>query len=240
MSFSAVDFPTPLTSGPLAMEVLSTSRLASNIVALGLARRVNPRFLWLEVRGTSGLAEIDGGLLPSLIPSGQLFVTERAEELRPDPGVANMALWSMVSSQESPEVLARLRDFLLLPQPLQRLLSAVEPSARPGVVVVSNSDRIPGFCPEDAEEARSMLDAFRNGGATLICTTKGVEPSPAPFDHVFRVDIAPGSSWEDARLSDVLRAGDTPTFASPVLLGQVPSIREVVVTSELSHPSWMW
>ena len=112
MPSSATDFPAHMTSVPVAVEFPSSSRLASNLAALGLAGRVNPHFLWLEVRGDSPLAEVDGGLVSSLIPPGQLFVSERAEELRPDPGVANTALWSMMSSQESPEVIARLRDFL--------------------------------------------------------------------------------------------------------------------------------
>ncbi len=240
MPFPAADFPDRLTSGPVAVEFLSSSRLASNLAALGLARQVNPRFLWLEVRGPSPSDEGDGGLVPSLIPPGQLFVSERAEELRPDPAVANMALWSMVSSQEPPEVLARLRDFLVLPQPLQRLLAAVEPTSRPGVVVVSNSDRIPGFCPPDPAEARSILDAFRREGVSLICTTRGDEPSSAPFDHTFRVDLAPESSWEEGRLHDIARPGGTPAFPEPVALSELSPVVEVAAACALSRPSWLW
>ncbi len=239
MSSPVFDFPTRLTTKPLAVEFFGSSRLASNLAALGLARRVNPHFLWLEVRGTSGLDEVDGGLVPSLIPAGQLFVSERAEELRPDPGIANMALWSMISSEETPEVVARLRDFLLLPQPLQQLIVSIERTDRPGVVVVSNSDRIPGFCPADPAEAGAFLDAFRRESVSLICTTRSDEPSPAPFDQMFRVVSAPETGWEEGHLHDVLRPGDTPAFPAPVALRDIPSIQEVAAAFSFPHPSWV-
>ncbi len=186
-------------------------------VAFALARHLDPHPYWVDIRepSSTGTAEVPG---LGRIAGDHLFIVS-SPDARPQDAEANMALWTVVRSDEPASVVSGFVDFLRLPPAIQEAVSrSRSPEGRP-VFVVANTDRVRPYYPTQAAEVRPIVNAFVRAGVVPIFASLGPPGAGRwAFDFVF--EVRPGASGNpEAGVLACERAPPTSPVASGV---QIP------------------
>lgn len=210
------------------MFVYGRPRTLVNLVLFALAEATNPEFQWVEIgMPEEGRPPLDPAAL-GWVPKGRLWVVEHPDSLRPDDLSANRALFGLIRSDEPPEALAQVAEFIRLPDVSQRILASRPPDGQPGAVAVVNAHRV--MSTFSADRVPSILEVHRNAGfSVLVGYTESAGPGKALFDFVFRLDGDGATDWKNALLvcekgiaSGPLRDG------RPVHLEEIPILAELL------------
>ncbi|MGP8078864.1 MAG: hypothetical protein ACLQD8_05495 [Thermoplasmata archaeon] len=183
-----------------------------NLVLFGLSEEANTKFHWCDVRDSGATAsELDPKELGWIDPT-RFWEVDRFEGLASDNAQANAAVFELVRSDEPPETLARLADFLRLPKTVRRILSEIDTSESPGLLAVANADRLASALPESV--LGPILEAFEGAGCSLFVGSANPLPSVrARFARVVRVEGNSPRFWQNAAL--VLETGSSVSSLRP-------------------------
>ncbi|MFZ0830487.1 MAG: hypothetical protein WCB18_03440 [Thermoplasmata archaeon] len=187
-------------SGSFGTFLHGLSRTVLLRVAYALARANDSQPYWVDVRDPNDYLDPPGPVELGWIPDDHLFVVSRSEA-KPQDAVSNLALWTVVRSDEPRSVIGGLTDFLRLPPPIQEVLSRYGRESYRPVFVVANTDRVREYYPRNEVGVRAIVEAMVNGGVTPIFASLG-PPGPGrfAFDLVFQVEAADLSHWREGSL----------------------------------------
>ncbi|MGA8663598.1 MAG: hypothetical protein WB809_00795 [Thermoplasmata archaeon] len=187
-------------AGPWATFLHGSSREVLHRVAYAFGAATHPSLYWVSI--------CEEGIPPMAEDPIRLgWVTEERHytlatpDARPQDAVANMALGTVLRSDESESNLAEFTDFIRLPGVIQDAVSrsGVDPP-RP-VLVVADTDRVRSYYPTDVEGVRHVIDPFRRNQMLCIFTAVG---SPGAgrmaFDFVFKVQADSLARWRAGQL----------------------------------------
>ena len=179
----ASEFPTRLFDRPSSVFVYGSSRPLVNLTLYALATHTNPEFQWVEIGSLSEDRMPCDPVRLGWIPRSRLWVIDRPGALR--PYVENLPIHDLIRSDEAPETLAHFAEFVRLPETSQRILTTGA-SGRPGVVAVSNAQRVEESFPTSM--IPSILDVHRSAGYSVL-VGYGEKPGAGRelFDFVFRL-----------------------------------------------------
>jgi hypothetical protein len=186
---------------PRCFQIWGNSRVGVNRAAWELGHRVNPEYIWLDIRSADEPVDPEEPPASGLVPPEQLYKTLDSAEMGPDNPSANLAMWSVMRTDEAPETLHPLMDFLRLPAVIQEIIGLSPTSGRHGVVVVANADRIARYYPDKAESIGPLLNVWRRERVTLI-TTYNSPPrkTRSLYDYTFELKADARSSWKSSRM----------------------------------------
>ena len=217
----------PVFVRPTSVFVSGNSRPLLNWVAFALASSSDPTFVWTDVRLRGETVDPKDPLASNVIPEDRLSLVN-ADQLTRNDAVANMAFAGVIRSDEPPENVRRLTDFLRLPSHTQELLAATRRRGRPPVLVLSNAHRMVALYPTDT--VAPVVHAIVDSGAILLVTWADAPPEGRlAFTHILHVDGGAPSSWRQATLK-VEKGGarGLPGEGSASPLGQVGPVAEIL------------
>jgi hypothetical protein len=189
-----------LGTGAYGTYLFGPSRTVLLRVAYAFARANDSRPFWVDVRDPTDYLDPPGPVELNWIPDDHLFVVSRSEA-KPQDAVSNLALWTVVRSDEPRSVIGGLTDFLRLPPPIQEALSRYGRESYRPVFVVANVDRVREYYPRTVVGVRAILETMIRGGVIPIFAAQS-PPGPGrfAFDLVFEVDAPDLAHWQDGRL----------------------------------------
>ena len=172
------------------------------VVSLGLfafAQLADPRFLWVDicVAGEAPATTDPSDL--GWVSSERLVQIDRLESLRPNSAAEDLNVAKLISAEESGDSVRHLISFLSLPEPTQELLTSPPVGRPPGLVAVTNTQRLMGVY--STAHVAPILEAHRRAGYSLFI---GYAETPGPgrmaFDYVVRLDAESPRDWADSHL----------------------------------------
>jgi hypothetical protein len=179
--------------------VYGESRPLVNLLLYALADEVNPGLHWLDVQDPSAPPSEWDPCRMGWVGAGHAWTTDATETLQPDRTRATAAIFELVRSDEPPATLARLADFLRLPDPMQRILGEMPSDGGNHLLAVANADRIAGSFPEPV--LAPILDAFEWVRCSLfVGFTGSLPPTVSRFTHVVRIQGGSPTAWHEARI----------------------------------------
>lgn len=183
-----------------AIFLYGSSRTVVLRTAYALARANDAEPYWVDVRDPSDALEPPGPVELGWIPENHLFVVARSEA-KPQDAVSNLAIWTVIRSDEPQAVIGGLADFLRLPKSIQDALSQYGQEIQRPVFVVANVDRVRESYPRDVSGVRGVIDAMLHAGVAPIFAALG-PPGPGrfAFDLVFEVQAQDLDHWRDGFL----------------------------------------
>lgn len=175
------------------------SRPLVNLLLYAVAENANPRFHWLDIRPHGETPPHWDPVRLGWLESDRVWTADPAGGLEPDHAKANAALFELVRSDEPPETLAHLADFLRLPSPVQEILGELTGPSGSSLLAVANADRISGAFPDDTLDP--ILSAFEWAHCSLFVGYTGTSPRAAEhFSHVLRIEGDSPTLWRSARI----------------------------------------
>jgi hypothetical protein len=189
-----------LRAGPWSTFVYGKSRVPLLRVAFGLARINDPAPYWVDIRDDTEVGDPRNPVGLGWIPEDHLYIV-RESEARPQDADANMALWTVVRSDEPESVISGFTDFLRLPPVVQEAVSRTGDDDHRPVFVIANVDRVRQYYPRDAVGVRPILDAMVRAGVLPIFAAIGPPGAGRlAFDFVFEVRSPDPSNWRKGLL----------------------------------------
>ena len=206
------------------------SRSVVNGVAFVLAEMIDLTPFWLDVRGSGVPLDGPDPASTGWIPPDRLFVSENGRGLEGYQHPVEKALWTIVRSDEPKSVLSHLSDFLHLPELIQEILSAAEPSGNPRALVAANTDRVVQLFPREPGELQRFLRTLAESSLSIVAAHTGPSgPGRFAFDTVFRVDATRPQSWLDGTITCEQGPGrGLLSVGRSTRLSDVPSIARVL------------
>jgi len=194
-------FPPDRGTHPTTVFVGGPSRSVVNSVAFALAEMLDLTPYWLDVRNSSTISDGPDPVSTGWIPPDRLFVSESGHGLEQETSRTDRALWSIVRSDEPAEVLSHLTDFLRLPQLIQEIVSASDPSSGPRALVASNSDRVAHLFPRTADGLQRFLATLAAASLSIVAAHTGpTSPGRFGFATVFRLEVESPAAWMEGTL----------------------------------------
>ena len=178
------------------------SRAVVNRLLYAMARAVDPDPIWLDL-GPGALREGEeaGPVELGWVSNERLFMAFDADQARPQNAVGNMALMSVVRTDDPSDSAARLADFVRLAPIAQEVISRVDVGVPRHALAVANSDRVRGDYPNTVEAVRPIVTQLLEAP---FCPLFGVQGVPGPgrmaFGYVFEVRAADVAHWRDGTL----------------------------------------
>jgi hypothetical protein len=183
------------------------NRTAATALALSVALRTGAPLVWLDVRDPAGREEEYESLLAPLVPRSRRYITRSPEDLTPEVTASNLAVWTLVRSDEPKANTSNLIDFLRLPAPVQALAAEMVPKGGWAVLLVTNVERLAPLYPEDVASTGAYVETLKGMGIKIVSAFSGPERTDRfAYDHVFRIEGTPGPTWD----SGVLRREKSP------------------------------
>jgi hypothetical protein len=177
------------------------SRAVLNRVLYAMVRANDSSPFWLDIRGPADAPSEPGPVELGWIPPDRLFVTEEPAEARPQNAVGNLALATFVRSDEPPQVLTHLSDFLRLPPIAQEIVSRLERADACHVVAIANTDRVRRDYPTTVEEVRHVIEPFLAAPILpFMAATSPPGDGRWAFDFVIEVRAKDLTHWREGLL----------------------------------------
>ena len=191
--------PAERRAEPLSVFVYGPSRPLVGLTLYALAHSTNPDFVWVDVRIPGEEPHRLDPVTLGWVPPDRVVPLDRLEAAR-----ANAALSPATISEflgpEDPATIGAVTEFLRLPEPSQRLLTGLPTGGRPGLVAVSNAQRL--IAAYDPARTGAILATHRRAGYSVFV---GYADAPGEFrmlfDLVFRLDGESPREWNEATLT---------------------------------------
>jgi hypothetical protein len=201
---SILDLPLALSRRPTTVFLHGPSRDLVDLVTYGLVAWVGTEFSWIDIRlGESPSSATDPVRL-GYIPRDRLIVVSHLDEMAPSH-VSRDGVRSIIRSDEPLDAMEELSEFVRLPRAVQQALAKTAPGSRPGIMVLSNAQRLlplynASIVPEVLREVTEL--------GTSIFVSFADEPplGRSVFDFVLRVTSTGPEQWTDATI-EFERAG---------------------------------
>ena len=181
---------------PTSVIIFGDDRPLLNWVAYALAFINDPEFIWTDVRSLGQTPAPIDPMARNKIPPERFFV-RRPSELTLNDEAANVAISAVIRSDETPENVRRLLDFLRLPTPTQHVLSTPRRDQRL-VVILSNSQRLAALYPS----VENVSDTVRSILATDVNLIMTFADTPTEgrraFDSIVHIQGTMHDGWQNA------------------------------------------
>jgi len=206
---------------PSSFLLYGDDRTLLNWVAYAIARTSDPEFLWTDVRLKGEVLAPTDLLSRNLVPADRLRVLNPADFVRAGSRV-DVAVSTMIRSDDAPDLKQQLLDFLRLPLQAQEMLSQIPPSDRPRVVVLSNGHRLLPYFPS-FEVAASTVRAFVGTGVSMLVTfADAVGEGRLAFDRVVRLTKGVRVTWRPVTIET-----EKGPLEGPFRMGSVRQLSEL-------------
>lgn len=205
--------PLELSRKPVSVIVYGASRPLINLTLYGLAHATNPEFLWVDVRVPGEPPHRFDPVTLGWVPKNRVITIEHTEMQKAEAATPPSAISSLIAAEDADPEYARVTEYLRLPDSSQRILAEGPGDGRPGLVAVTNAQRL--RAAYTASRVPPILSLHLSAGYSLFV---GFADTAAPermlFDYVFRLDGESAHDWRDSSLtcekgdaSGVLRVG---------------------------------
>jgi hypothetical protein len=183
-------FPRPLLEEPSSIMLWGHSRGLLDRAALQIARRITPRYGWIEIQGRPESRDPEEGRCAGKVPSDRRFIAESPQELIPDSVEFSVGIRTIVRTGGPPKAAERLVGLGWLPKPVRDMARRLEDPGRTGAVVVTNSERLVPRLPRGADDVRRLVEVLREERISLLVTVRvpPLDAYRAVFDYVFRAE----------------------------------------------------
>ncbi|HYB78426.1 MAG TPA: hypothetical protein VEG66_01520 [Thermoplasmata archaeon] len=209
------------------------SRPVVNRLLYAMARAVDPNPIWVDLGpGSLGRGEDAGPVELGWVPHERLILAWDVDRARPQNAVGNMALSSVVRTDEPSDSVARLADFVRLAPIAQEVISRVDARAPRRALAVANSDRVRGDYPNTVDGVRPIVTALVEAP---LCPLFGAQGVPGPgrmaFSYVFEVRAKDVVHWEDGTLRiEKAPPGSSSRVGHELALADITGVRAVFET----------
>jgi hypothetical protein len=180
-------------------------------LALGVARRIDPEFFWLQAVGDPGSHDAPELSLSERVPEGHLFYLH-PEELAPQTRSGNVADWFVRDDVEAETRLRRIGDFMRLPSLARKLLEGRSATSPTRALVIADANLAEAFYSLEEGGIRRFIEDFNLYAITLVITI-GNRPNPNAGDIDYLLYIRPGSEDEGSLAQVECRQGPPPGTA---------------------------
>ncbi len=186
--------------GPVpSVLVHGSSRSLVNLLLYAVSENANQEFRWLDVRTPEESVPRWDPVRLGWIDSKRVWTIDPVSGLEPDHLGANAALFEIVRSDEPPETLAHIAEFLRLPALVQEILGEMPPTGNANLLAVSNVDRLEQRF--DVSVLGPALSAFAWARCALFVGYTGPTPPGAEqFTQSIRIEGDSPTLWRDARI----------------------------------------
>jgi len=221
-------FPAELFARPNSVFIYGPSRPLVSLALFAFAEATTPDFQWLDIGVPGEERTAFDPVRLGWIPGKRLWKVDRPDALRPDHPSANLALFTLIRSDESPSALQHLSEFLRLPDTSQKILATRRNDGRPGAIAVTNAHRVMATFP--SERIPPILAVHRDAGFSVFVGYSEVAGAGRSFfDFVFRLDCELIAEWRKGHLVCEKGIESGPLRDSrPVPLGEIPMLVEVL------------
>ncbi|MCI4353795.1 MAG: hypothetical protein L3K06_00325 [Thermoplasmata archaeon] len=189
-------------SHPGTLFLCGNSRPLLNWTAYALAASTDPSFFWTDIRLRGEVLDATDPLARSLVPSDRLSILHPFVLTRNVAGadIANAASGAVIRSDEPPDAVRRLVEFLRLPSHTQEVLSSRDPEDPPMVIVLSNAHRVVALYP--TATVAPILRPIVEAGALLVATWADAPPEGRlSFDTILHLRGDEHGQWRRASLT---------------------------------------
>jgi hypothetical protein len=201
-------------------------------VALALAQLSDPHPYWIDIRDSHRTGDSTDPVGLGKIAEDHLY-TIVEDDARPEDAEANLALWSVVRSDEPKAAVAEFTDFLRLPRLVQEAVSRSRSDGGRPVFVFANVDHVRPYYPKTATDVRPSIDAMVHAGIVPIFAAVGT-PGPGRWAFDFVFEVRPDSG-NDRTKGTLVCERAPPGFS--VSTGQVVSFSAVPGLAQLLGPA---
>ncbi|MCI4331470.1 MAG: hypothetical protein L3K19_06450 [Thermoplasmata archaeon] len=188
---------------PASFLLWGPERLPVELLALGIADRIDPEFQWVsDLCGSSQELHHPLGPVGELVPSDRRVVVGFLEEQFTVPEYLELAIRTMIRSKPVDPALVRLTTFAALPRALQVALGRSSRGPRPGAIILANGHHLRDRWVDSVFGEALFHDFLRSQNASLLVTFLEAPPPSVRdrFDYIYRVDVEPGNPWLRARV----------------------------------------
>jgi len=186
---------------PTSIFVTGSSDVLLNWVTLALLEPYPSRLYWTVV-------QLPGEQFAPLDPLGRgVIPADRFDVVRPNDlrreeqagRQAEVAAATVLRSDEAPEYVRRLTEFLRLPSHSQKLSATSTASSAAPILVLSNAHRLATLFPNTA--ISPTVQSFLESGASLVLVWAGpAPPRRKVFEIVLHVEGSDPHRWKEATL----------------------------------------
>jgi hypothetical protein len=184
---------------PSSVFIFGTSRSLLKWFAFASLAPYASRVFWTEVRLPGETLDPLDPMAVHAIPEESVYVL-LPQDLRPDDAgarQAEVAVATMLESDETPGSLQGLVEFLRMPSHAQKLISGVGRTDTPPILVTTNSERISMMYPRgrDAQLMRALLES----GTCQVGLFSGAPTTQMSiFDVILRLEGSGPTDWRNA------------------------------------------
>lgn len=183
----------------MSVLVHGPSRPLVGLTLYALASATNPDFVWVDVRVSGEEPHHLDPVTLGWVRPDQVVPLDRLDANRASLALSSATIASFLHPEE-PATFEPIAEFLRLPEPSQRVLTDSPRAGRPGLVAVSNAQRL--AAAYDPTRAGPILTTHRRAGYSVFV---GYADAPGPhrtlFDLVFRLDAESPQAWREATLT---------------------------------------
>jgi len=222
-------FPARLFEQPAMVFVYGPSSALVNLTLFALASHANPEFHWVEIGALTKERVPCDPVRLGWIPENRVWRVDRPDSFGPDQRSAAVPLSGMIRSDEPSDAVSHFTEFLRLPDTSQQILTSGSGVGKPGVVAVTNADRVEGTFP--ASIVPAILEVHRRSGfSVMIGYGEKVSPERSLFDFVFRLQ---GDDHFDGGWKNVELVCEKGVASGPLRVGHAVRIGEIPLLSEI-------
>ena len=197
-SIYAVPLVESLQQRPTSVALWGEERAVLTRVAVGLAKKIDPAFLWFDIQRTGSAPAPWQHALEAEAGPGRLHVLE-IDEMRLDHGSGNAASSVLVRGSESDSESLAFADLMRVPERIRDVLLHADPASPPRLVLLTNVERASAAFEGRSGALRPYVEAFNSRGVTVLVTACGrPRENRHDLDLVLHVDGVRGGDDETA------------------------------------------
>jgi hypothetical protein len=181
--------------------IAGSSRPLLKWVALALLEPYASRVYWTDIRIEGEEPEPDDPIATNVVSPDRVHVLHPLDLRTDDADVARAEAVApkMFHSDEPPEAVRRIFNFLRLPEHSQQRIVSTFAGDEPAILVLANAQRLVGVFP--AERTGPMVNAVVDAGACIVSLwTEALPPVRSAFDMVLLVEGGNPADWRSAQM----------------------------------------
>jgi hypothetical protein len=159
-----------LQASRTSVALSGTHRQPVTELGVGIAARLDKRFLWYDIR-PRGVPIAAWQLALQAEFSPEQIRPIAVDEMRLDDGAGNAASSILIRDTEPDPTTLTLMDLMRLPQMLRSAILDTPAEERPSAILISNAERASSAFEGREGALRPYLEALNRSGCTVVVTT---------------------------------------------------------------------
>jgi hypothetical protein len=188
-------------SKPSSVFISGTSRTLLKWFAFASLAPYGSRVYWTDVRLPGEILDPLDPMALHAVPDESVYILEPRELYPDEQGArqAEAAAATMLESDETPDSLRKLVEFLRMPSHAQKLISATGRSDSPSILVTANCQRLANAYPQDrlGPLMQAMLEA---GTCQVALWAEAPTTLTTMFDAILTLEGNDPTDWRNATI----------------------------------------